>query len=344
MSLALLVICAITWLLHACSVTRPPAWDPRTIGGDSPADPMIAFTRMTDGEWRVTADSGTLQFTRWQWGPGKHSMVAQTYGSGAAGEPWRAVRVYYRHPAGKQVRLFGLSPFADGVSEGTITFDGDAANAPFDLYQAGDIHRTMALRWTFDEVDRYRETLLEDPGDGFAVLAAWDHVRSTSLMPIPAVAEGAARPSGPLELFESLLGHTWQATVGCASGSALDIRTTFEWVPHCRAVYARTTAFDQAGESTHLLDAWVYYHTGRDAVRVLALSNAGGVHEGELTVLDDGGTWRFDLTSDEPRRATASHIVRLDLEPGGTLRQRSWVDAPDADAQAILDLRHERRD
>ena len=42
------------------------------------------------------------------------------------------------------------------------------------------------------------------------------------------------------------------------------------------------------GEPTHLLDAYFYHHTGADALRCLALSNRGGVYEGDLTVLDGG--------------------------------------------------------
>ena len=80
------------------------------------ASPMASFARMVSGEWRMTALSGTSTFDTWDWGPGKHSMRVMTDGSGAAGEPWRELQVFYWHPGRKQVCLLGLSPFARTTS------------------------------------------------------------------------------------------------------------------------------------------------------------------------------------------------------------------------------------
>ena len=99
------------------------------------ADPMASFARLAPGEWRVTFRSGTSFFHTWHWGPGKHSLRRMTDGSGAGGEPWRAVQVFYWHPGHKQVRVLGVEPVARGVAEGTITFEGDAADGVFDLVQ-----------------------------------------------------------------------------------------------------------------------------------------------------------------------------------------------------------------
>jgi hypothetical protein len=120
---------------------------------DKVANPMASFARLVTGEWRQTAQSGKSMFHAWHWGPGKHSIRRVTDGSGAGGEPWREVQVFYWHPGRKQVRLLGVSPFARGVSEGTITFEGETAEGVFDLYQTRG-RRKMGLRWTFDGPDK----------------------------------------------------------------------------------------------------------------------------------------------------------------------------------------------
>ena len=69
--------------------------------------------------------------------------------------------------------LLSLSPFARGVAAGTVRFEGDVADAVFDLYQTGG-HREMGQRWTFDGPDRYRSTLWET---GLPPLGEWEYVR-----------------------------------------------------------------------------------------------------------------------------------------------------------------------
>jgi hypothetical protein len=71
---------------------------------------MASFGRMVPGEWGTTALSWTSLLDTWHWAPGKHSMREMTHGSGAFGEPWRVLRVFYRHPGRKEVCLLGLSP------------------------------------------------------------------------------------------------------------------------------------------------------------------------------------------------------------------------------------------
>jgi hypothetical protein len=163
-----------------------------------------------------------------------------TDGADAAGNPWRQLEVVYWHPGRKQVRLLGLSPFASGVVEGMIRFEGETADAIFDLYQTGG-RRTMGLRWTFDGPDKYRKTLLEATGSaGLTPLVEWDHVRSkTRSATRPRSAEGAPEPSERLKVLESLLGHTWEARGNWDSGHAFHIQSTFE---RCAASRCRTGA------------------------------------------------------------------------------------------------------
>lgn len=250
-------------------------------------------------------------------------MRVMTDGADAAGNPWRELQVVYWHPGRKQVCLLGLSPFARGVMEGTIKFDGETADAVCDLYQTG-AHRKMGLRWAFDGPDKYHETLLEATGPaGLKPLAAWDYVRTrTPAAARPRTAEGANKPSVHLKALEAFLGRTWEAKGDWKTGTSFHSHSTFEWVPLADVIYARVLVPGKDGASGHLLDAYIYHHTGADALRCLALSNLGGVYVGDLTVLK-GGTLQFDLKGYEGDQGVA-HIVRFDFKKDGTARQRIW--------------------
>jgi len=329
--------------LSACTARRGKSPDAKPAQSPAPAevaDPMASFARMIPGEWRVTFQSGTSMFQTWHWGPGKHSMRRMTDGAGAGGEPWRALEVVYWHPGRKQVCLLGLSPFGRGVSEGTIKFEGETADAVFDLYQTGG-RRKMVLRWNFDGPDKYREKLLEATGPtGLTPLAEWDHIRSKTLTATrPRTVEVSPKPSKRLKVLEAFLGHTWEARGDEATGNAFHVQSTFEWVPLINAIYARVLAPSKDGEPRHLLDAYFYHHTGTDALRCLALSNRGGVYEGDLTVLD-GGALQLDLKGYEGDRVVP-HIVRFDFEPDGTLRDRVWS-LKGTERTLMLDVHHKK--
>ena len=89
----------------------------------------------------------------------------------------------------------------------------------------------------------------------------------------------------------------------------------------------------------HLLDAFFYHHTGTGALRCLALSSRGGVYEGDLTVLE-GGALQLDLKGYEGDQVVP-RVVRFDLEPDGTLRNRIWS-LEGTDRRLLLDVHHER--
>jgi hypothetical protein len=305
------------------------------------ANPMASFARMVSGEWRTTALAGTSTFDTWHWGPGQHSMRVMTDGSGAAGEPWRELQVFYWHPGRKQVYLLGLSPFARGVSDGTIKFEGETADGVFDLYQTGATPRLrkMGLHWAFDGPDKYHDILLEATGpDGLKPMNEWDHIRSkTPTAKRQRTGEEAPKPSGRLKALESLLGHTWNAKGNWGNGDAFHIESTFEWIPLANAIYARSFALRGNGEPTHVLDAYFYHHTGTDRLHCLALLNLGGVYEGDLTVLD-GGALQLDLKGYEGERVVP-YVVRFDFEKDGTLYHRIWSLAG-AERTPMLDVHH----
>jgi hypothetical protein len=268
-------------------------------------------------------------------------MRAMTDGLGADGNPWREVRAYYWHPERKQVCLWAVNPFERSVSEGTMTFQGENATAEFDIYQTG-VRRRLGVRWAFDGPDRYHEELLESiRGAALTPLAEWDHVRSHA-PPAKRAAEKAPKPSERLKALETLLGHTWTArgTWAQAADAPFHTETTFEWVPYADAIYARSVAPRGNGEPTHVLDAYIYHHTGTNRLRCLALTDRGGVYEGDLTVLEDreGRGLQLDLNGYEDDRVVPL-LIRLDFEPDGTLRHRIWSGTGAAQA-LLLDVHH----
>jgi hypothetical protein len=240
--------------------------------------------------------------------------------------------VAYWHPGRKQVRLLELSPFARGVGEGTIAFEGDVATAAYDLHQTGG-RRDLRLRFAFDGPDTFRETLSEVTGPGrVAALNELDHVRSRPpATPRPRTVEGA-KPSEHLKALVPLLGRTWEA------GGAVPTCSTVEWVPLADAVYVRVVSPGKDAQPAHVLDAYVYHHTGTKRIRCLALSDRGGVYEGDVTSLDGG--LQLDVKGNEGDKVL-EHVVRFDLEKDGTMRHRLWS-ATGAERTLVLDVRHKQ--
>lgn len=314
------------------------------------AHPMAAFARMVGGEWKVTAASGSSMYDTWHWGPGKHSMRVTTHGLDAAGKPWRELEIFYWHPGRKKVCLFGLSPFAAGVSEGWIKFESGAADAVFDLYQT-EGRRKMGLRWDFDGSDKYHEKLMEAIGSGdLRPLAEWDHVRNRSPEPRARATQEPPKLSDRLKAFEPLLGRTWNTRGTWATKGAFHIETTFEWVPLANAIYARTFALRGNGSPMHVLDAYFYHHTGSDRLRCLALATWGDwkdwgdwgegiscVYEGDVSVLE-GGALQLDLKGYEGDLGV-SYVVRFDFEKDGALHDRIWS-LDGAKRTLMLDVHH----
>ncbi len=333
-------------LLASAAAQNEPA-DAKSVQAQAPAssakveNPMANFARMVSGEWRMVIATGTSMIDTWHWGPGQHSLRVMTHGFNAtAGEPWREVQAFYWHPGRKQVCLLGIEPVWRGVAEGTFQLNADTAAAAFDLYQTGG-RRTLGRRWVFDGRDKYHEVLLETvDARGLVPLAEWDFVRSSTLTPMHPLATGAAaQPCARLKVFAPLLGHTFEAKGEWLAGDALHVRSTFEWVPFADAICVRVVRPTKDGEPEHLLDAYVYHHTGTDAVHCLALSNRGGVYEGDVTVLE-GGALQLDLKGYEGDQV-GSHIVRFDFAKDGTMRHRAWsVDG--AERKLRLDVAHQK--
>ena len=317
--------------LSACTAAQHESPNPGPVGEPTPTipaevtDPMASSARMVGGEWRLTFLSGTSMYTTCHWGPGKHSLRSMTHGFEASGDPWRDLGVAYWHPGRKQLRILGWSPWKKGVSEGEVTVDGEASVAVIDQFETG-AHRKLISRSVFDGPDKYHSALFEVVGAGDpSPLAEWDIVRYSTLTPIrPLTAQEAGKPSEHLKPLESLLGHSW-VTTGEAKGeraAGANFQCTFEWIPLADAIYVCVLAHGKEREPEHLLDAYVFHHTGTGALRCLALSNRGGVYEGDVIALD-GGALQFELQGYEGDQVVP-HVVRFDFEKDGTLRDRVW--------------------
>lgn len=283
--------------------------------------PFATFARLARGHWRLTLQSGSTMDTTWQPGPGGHSLRAVTKGHGGGGEPWRSLSVFYRHPQDERVRTIGVSSYARSVSAGTIEFDGRTAEAAFDLYQeasgtpggVGIDRRPMGRRWEFDGDEKYSTTLW-DTGD--PPMGRWEHVRTQAPVTSPPREEDEVpQPSEHLSPLKLLLRHEWETISESAIGQTLHLSTTFKYVPYADYIYGRTVAPAEDGEPAHLLDTYIYHHTGTGKLSCLALSASGGVYEGVITVHEDGNV-QCSLTGYEDDRAMPLVVIFAITEDG----------------------------
>lgn len=296
---------------------------------------MAALGRLEGGEWRMKSDGVVGLNTRWTWGPGQHSLRGTVGGTGGDGKPWRALNVVYWHPGLRQVRMLGLSQYRAGVAESSLTVTGDVWETVTDMYQADD-HRMLKSRWTFRGADGYHDELMESTGaEEYFPLASWDWVRAA---PAPALqgleVEGAARPSERLMAFAPLLDHTWRTS---GEGRLGGLRSTIQWIPLSNVLCVRTVRVERDAASGPVLDAYFYYHTGKKSVRCLALTEDGGVYEGDVRVVE-GGAVEVELKGYERERVVA-YVARLDFEKNGAVRQRVWS-VEGAERRLVLDVDH----
>ncbi|MDA1266715.1 MAG: hypothetical protein O2816_16670 [Planctomycetota bacterium] len=319
------------------AIPRAFTQEPEVTKPGPSANPMASFASMVLGEWEVKFISGKSMFNRWLWGPGKHSVRVMTDGLAGAGEPWRAVRAFYWHPGRKEVRFLGVSPFARGIEEGSMKLEEDSADARYDLHQVGH-RRQMGLRWDFDGPDKYHEDMLEAVGSlGLKSFNKLDYARIPARGPVePDSAEALLRPSKFLRALSPLLGRALEST----GEGARPLQSTVTWIPYADAIYVRLEAPSEAGQPTHLMDAYIYHHTGAGALRCLALTGAGGVYEGDVSVLE-GGALQCDLTGYVGDQVH-SHVVRLDFAQDGTLRDRIWTLDKNGERTLLRDVAHSR--
>jgi hypothetical protein len=340
------LLVSIAGVLGACEARQKNAADAGGTGTPAPSsamDPLGGFGRMMPGEWKMTAAAGTSMYDTWHQGPGNHSFRVMTHGESAAHDPWRELQVVYWHPGRRQVRLLGIGPYEHSVFEGSVTFGDERAEAELDLYQTR-ANRKILRRWIFTGPDTCRVALLESVGDaGFQPLVECEYTRSVTLTPPIEPTGASTQPPARLAAFEPLLGRSWETseppTGAWADGRAL--RLEVEWVPYAEGIYARTFALPAHGRTDspqHVLDTYIYYHTGAKALRTLSLSASGGVYEGDVKVLDDGSV-RFAITADAGT-GVASYEALLEFGPGHGLRQRVW-DVGDAGRTPKLDASFE---
>ena len=317
----------------SCTAAPDPEVAPASVKDKPPAEgasPMAAFARMIGGEWKVTFESGESAFGSWHWGPGRHSIHG--------GE----LEVIYWHPGHKQIRLLSLHADILGVGrdsgEGTMSFEGETASGVLNLQQPRAL-RKLAMRWSFDGPDAYRDTLMEDSGSGFTTLAEWQRFRVPQRPESPpAAASESLKLPEHLKALEPLLGRTWEAQVeasGPVKQDAIQVHTIFEFVPDY--VYGRVLVPSRDGAHAHLFDVFCYQDVRTSDLRCLALSSQRGVYEGKVTV-DKDGALQFDGVEYQGDRV-APLAARFDFEDDGTLHQRVWS-REGAERTLLFDVRH----
>lgn len=305
------------------------------------------FTKLMGGEWRLTLLSGHTMFERWQWGPGRRSVISQTHGADGGGRPWRSMQIIYWHPQKKNLRMFRLSPdipgLGRGVAEGTVTFDGTIAEGVFDLHQPGHPGRTvrkMTTRWTFEDANTYRSTLLEDDGKGVTSLGEWTLHRSRNLSVPTMVEAAAAMPHAELAGLRRLTEGTWQAVDASSPGQVRRTKTSLTWIPFVKAIHMRTVAISDEGKEQVLADTVLYYHVGLKRLRCFALLHNGGVVEGDLTVRDASRRFIGTLTE---YGVCASRKLAVEVDWAAAVpivHERVWEINDQRQHELIRDVRH----
>lgn len=306
------------------------------------------FERLVGGEWKVTMASGEVGIHAWQWGPGRHSIRQVASLSNADADPW-AGEVMYWHPGHDRVCVMSMHGdipgVGRGITEGTMTFEGDSDFCISDLYQPPG-RRKIGNRRTFDGPDKYREELLEDGGQGLQPLNSWNFVRVRDRVVTKVNKPEEASPELPAHLtfFEPLIGREWEAmceSIGVlASERAVPVVTTFKLIASLEVMFVRVSAPGKDGEATNLMEAYFYHHLGTGKVRCLALSQDGGVYEGDVTMAGERSL-QIDLKGYTGERVMPM-VVQLDVEADGTLRSRAWS-VEGTERTVVMDCRHAKR-
>ncbi|MBK9386180.1 MAG: hypothetical protein IPN34_15315 [Planctomycetes bacterium] len=279
-------------LVLACA--QPPVPAPARASEAAPSAaspapaPLAGLERLLTGAWRQTAASGTSMLHSWRWGPGQRSLRSTTTGESASGDPWRALTYFYVHPREGDVRTFGLSCYAGGVSEGCFEIAGDEAAGRFELFQQGH-HRRMELRWLFTDSDRYRETLLEETSPGrIEELVTWEHAREAAPSSERiSMEELLAQPSARWSALRRWIGKGW--LVGSCLRDLADptLAARLRWIPLIDALELQVARVTPDGSAELLWEAMLYHHVGLAKLRCFALSASGEVATGDMRILDE---------------------------------------------------------
>ena len=339
-------------LLALSIVATPLAWA-STQDGDHPerapevvdakaeesASPMQAWARMAGGEWRVTYPDGQKLVQTWNWGPGQHSMRILSYRPDSLVEPPNGVHLLYWHPGRQEFVLKGLLANQRHM-DGVMKIDGDQVELTFQFHTDSDTLQ-MSERWTFDGADKFHETMYAHTDAGVSPVRESDYVRSKELSPIAArTAKNAVQPSKALHGLSALVGHSWEAKAEGDAGNSFAAETDFAWVPGSDAIYAH--AYKPATETEERslqLDAYFYAHPRSKTLHYLALTTWGGVFEGDLRELPEGGIELIQKGFEGDQ--VTEYVERLDFQKDGRLRDRVWR-MKDGKLEPLLDILHSK--
>ncbi len=285
------------------------------------SDPMARFSGMTKGRWKTTYASGHSVLDTWSWGPGRQSIRSMTTGTAGNGDPWNVITAYYWHPVRKEVRSLTVTPYSRGTGEGAIVFDGKSASGEYDMFQSRE-PRNLAVRWTFEGPDLYRDSLLERTARGVEPLMEWRRIRVSDGEKIAMPAR--AKPPKPSTLLKPLTG-----LLGVWESSDKGGRMEFRYIPDADMIIGRLTTIDVKKRQL-VTDLYFYHHTGKGKLRWLGLSvdpqtRGAVVTEGDVTPAG-GRKLNFDF-KDHRDSGTTDGKQSIEFDPRRTLRYRVWPSA-----------------
>lgn len=278
--------------------------------------PLKDFERLVTDSWVVTASSGTQMIHTWKWGPGRWSVERWTDGESARGEPWKELVVYYWDPQERNIRFLGVSPFASGINEGTIEFDGNSATANSTLTQTSG-RRVMQTRWSFQSDSLYQETLLEKDSSGkFTELVAFQHHRVKRRDDPSAIDAARHEVPKPFASIKFLIGKPWNGTIGDQQRS---FQTSVNWLPIANCIHA-TINETTSGKSVEFANAYLYHEHNAETLRCLIVCANSDICEGDLREISKGKIQlTFDGRSNTGSRQLESLIEQMS---DGSLQQK----------------------
>lgn len=301
---------------------------------DGAKDLLAPFARLTEGQWRVDEIGMYNVYHRFDWGPGKRSLLTTSYNISEDGIDWPFQQgVYYLEPGSDQIQ--GLRWEQGKVYDDVVAMDGDSWEVEYQQF-TGKSSAKMTDRWDWaDDGQSFKWTNLLE-GDVEWIAANFVHEpRGRSAMPITPDADVDPRELSPLAW---LAGKQWDVEAKTADGRAVDNRVSYEWGVNKSVLIAHTHAQEEGGEKP-TSDTYFYWHGGENAIRATSIYAWGLVTEG--TVRKDGD--KFVIESEAVGRPGVKTIEHVQpAEDGKSYQSTVWAVRGDSREQ-LLDATYRLR-
>lgn len=139
-----------------------------------------------------------------------------------------------------------------------------------------------------------------------------------------------SQPAPPLEQIMNLLKGTWEGEITDSDGNTLRSRLTFTWTLNRKFIKAQHV-ITSGGESQLYAETLYGRHPVLQRVMFWTFDNAGGVHEGSVTL--EGRTLHYEWRSFEGHGEIRDQRSRFQVHADGTAtlsllepQQGDWVE------------------